>query len=135
MAVLYRYRAGIPWHNLPTRFGDWKNVHRRLRRWCESGVIERIFHHLAATHGNEYMMTDSTIVRAHQYSAGALKKRARIRPSDAHEADRPQRSMPFAMLWATWWNSPSHRDRVPISPRPSPCGKHQPGCLPCRQSL
>lgn len=42
-AVLYRYRAGIPWRDLPNRFGDWKNVHRRLRRWCESGVIERVF--------------------------------------------------------------------------------------------
>ncbi|WP_339078853.1 IS5 family transposase [Novacetimonas hansenii] len=73
-AVLYRYRAGIPWRDLPARFGDWKNVHRRLRRWCESGVIERIFRDLAADHDNEYMMIDSTIVRAHQHSAGALKK-------------------------------------------------------------
>ncbi|WP_338111341.1 IS5 family transposase [Novacetimonas pomaceti] len=73
-AVLYRYRAGIPWRDLPARFGDWKNVHRRLRRWCEGGVIERIFRHLAADHDNEYMMIDSTIVRAHQHSAGARKK-------------------------------------------------------------
>ncbi|OAZ58253.1 uncharacterized protein SRCM100623_03022 [Acetobacter pasteurianus] len=85
-AVLYRYRAGIPWRDLPARFGDWKNVHRRLRRWCESGVIERIFRYLAADHDNEYMMIDSTIVRAHQHSAGALKKGVRIRPSDDHEA-------------------------------------------------
>jgi transposase len=81
-AVLYRYRAGIPWRDLPARFGDWKNV----RRWCESGVIERIFRYLAADHDNEYMMIDSTIVRAHQHSAGAPKKGARIRPSDVHEA-------------------------------------------------
>ncbi|QHC37341.1 IS5 family transposase [Komagataeibacter xylinus] len=73
-AVLYRYRAGIPWRDLPARFGDWKNVHRRLRRWCEGGVIERIFRHLAADRDNEYMMIDSTIVRAHQHSAGARKK-------------------------------------------------------------
>ncbi|QOF94726.1 IS5 family transposase [Novacetimonas hansenii] len=76
-AVLYRYRAGIPWRDLPARFGDWKNVHRRLRRWCESGVIEQIFCYLAADHDNEYMMIDSTIVRAHQHSARALKKGAR----------------------------------------------------------
>jgi transposase len=31
-AVLYRYRAGIPWRDLPERFGDWKNVHRRFSR-------------------------------------------------------------------------------------------------------
>ena len=85
-AVLYRYHAGIPWRDLPARFGDWKNVHRRLRRWCESSVIEKIFYHLAADHDNEYMMIDSTIVRAHQHSDGALKKGARIRLSDDHEA-------------------------------------------------
>ena len=33
-AVLYRYRAGIPWRDLPERFGDWKNVHRRFSRWA-----------------------------------------------------------------------------------------------------
>jgi transposase len=29
-AVLYRYRAGIPWRDLPERFGDWKIVHQRF---------------------------------------------------------------------------------------------------------
>jgi transposase len=37
-AVLYRYRAGIAWRDLPERFGDWKNVHRRHSRWAKSGV-------------------------------------------------------------------------------------------------
>ena len=37
-AVLYRYRAGIPWRDLPERFGDWKNVHRRFARRAASGV-------------------------------------------------------------------------------------------------
>lgn len=80
-AVLYRYRAGIPWRDLPERFGDWKVTHKRLRRWCESGVFERIFKALSEDRDNEYMMLDSTIIRAHQHSAGALKKTARIRPS------------------------------------------------------
>ena len=39
-AVLYRYRAGIPWRDLPERFGDWENVHRRFSRWAKSGVLE-----------------------------------------------------------------------------------------------
>ena len=86
-AVLYRYRAGIPWRDLPERFGDWKNVHRRFRRWCEICVFERIFKMLAADHDNEYMMIDSTIVRAHQHSAGARKKREPARPSADPEAD------------------------------------------------
>lgn len=73
-AVLYRYRAGIAWRDLPERFGDWKNVHRRHRRWSESGVWESLFKHLASDADNEYAMIDSTIVRAHQHSAGAKKK-------------------------------------------------------------
>lgn len=69
-AILYRYRAGIPWHDLPARFGDRKNVHRRLRRWCEGGVIERIFRHLGPDRDNEYMIIDSTIVRAQPAQCG-----------------------------------------------------------------
>src|SRR5450756_2920508 len=66
-AVLYRYRTGIPWRDLPTRFGDWKIVHQRFSRWAKSGVFERIFKLLASDHDNEYMMIDATIVRAHQH--------------------------------------------------------------------
>ena len=42
-AVVYRYRAGIPWRDLPERFGDWKNVHQRFSRWAKSGVWQRSF--------------------------------------------------------------------------------------------
>jgi transposase len=82
-AVLYRYRAGIPWRDLPERFGDWKNVHRRYSRWAKSGVWQRVFEQLAAEADNEYAMLDSTIVRAHQHSAGAPKKTPRTRRSAA----------------------------------------------------
>lgn len=85
-AVLYRYRTGIPWRDLPARFGDWKNVHRRFSRWAKSGVWERIFQDLAADADNEYAMIDSTIVRAHQHSAGAKKKLARARRSGGRGA-------------------------------------------------
>ena len=86
-AVLYRYRTGSPWRDLPAHFGDWKNVHRRFSRWAKSGVWEQIFQHLSAAADNEYAMIDSTIVRAHQHSAGAQKKMARARRSGSHGAD------------------------------------------------
>ena len=81
-AVLYRYRAGIAWRDLPERFGEWKNVHRRFSRWAVSGVWLRVFAALSADADNEYAMIDATIVRAHQHSAGA-----RIRPSGGARAD------------------------------------------------
>jgi len=86
-AVLYRYRTGIPWRDLPPRFGDWKNVHRRFSRWAKSRVWRRVFQYLAKDADNEYAMIDSTIVRAHQHSAGAQKKPTRIKRSGAHAAD------------------------------------------------
>jgi transposase len=78
-AILHRYRTGIPWRDLPARFGSWKNTHRRFGRWCESGVFERILKHLASESDTEYVMIDATIVRAHQHSAGARKKMARTK--------------------------------------------------------
>ena len=38
-AALYRYRAGIPWRDLPERFGDWKSVHRRFSRWMVEALL------------------------------------------------------------------------------------------------
>ena len=83
-AVLYRYRAGIPWRDLPERFGAWKKVHTRFGRWAKTGVWERVFRYLAGEADNEYAMIDSTVVRAHQHSAGAMNKGDRAtRPSGA----------------------------------------------------
>ena len=86
-AVLYRYRAGIPWRDLPERFGDPIKVHTRFSRWAKSGVWARVFAHLAADADNEYAMIDSTIVRAHQHSAGAKKKLTKTKRSDGREED------------------------------------------------
>ena len=85
-AVLFRFRAGIPWRDLPERFGDWKIVYQRFNRWAKSGVFERVFKFLASDHDNEYMMIDATIVRAHQHSAGTQKKTVR-KPSVDPAAD------------------------------------------------
>lgn len=70
-AVLYRYRAGIPWRDLPERFGDFRVIHTRHTRWSQCGVWKRVFERLADDPDNDYAMIDSTIVRAHQHSAGA----------------------------------------------------------------
>jgi len=86
-AVLYCYRAGIPWRDLPERFGDPIKIHTRFSRWAKSGAWKKIFEMLAADADNEYAMIDSTIVRAHQHSAGAKRGRSTTKPSAAAEAD------------------------------------------------
>src|ERR1700680_1287902 len=84
-AVLYRFRTGCPWRDLPERFGSWKAVHQRFSRWAKSGVFERIFKLLASDHDNEYMMIEPTMGRANQLSAGARKKTARKPSADRAE--------------------------------------------------
>jgi len=71
--VLYRLRTGIPWRDLPERFGKWSSTYQRFNRWTKSGVFSRVFDILSSNPDNEYNMIDSTIVRAHQHSAGAAK--------------------------------------------------------------
>jgi transposase len=86
-AVLYRYRAGIAWRDLPERFGDFRIIHTRHTRWSKSGVWEKIFKVLSEDRDNEYAMLDSTIVRAHQHSAGAKKKKMKTKPSEEVKVD------------------------------------------------
>ena len=62
-------------------------MHQRFSRWAKSGVWQQIFQLLAADADNEYAMIDSTIVRAHQHSAGAKKKPAKTKRSGALVAD------------------------------------------------
>ena len=82
-AVLYRYRAGIPWRDLPERFGDFRVIHTRHTHWSRRGVWKRVFERLAEDPDNEYAMIDSTIVRAHQHAAGAKGGTTRRKPSGA----------------------------------------------------
>ena len=79
-AVIWKFRSGAPWRDLPERFGAWKNIHTRFSRWAKSGVWESFFKTLADDPDNEYAMIDATIVRAHQHSAGALKKGGSTKP-------------------------------------------------------
>ena len=74
--VLWVLRSGARWSDLPERYGKYKSAHTRFMRWARSGVWERIFADLVADKKNQYLMIDSTIVRAHQQAATGRKKGA-----------------------------------------------------------
>ena len=86
-AVLYRYRGGVAWRDLPERFGDYRVIHTRFSRWAKKGIWEKIFKILAQDADNEYAMIDSTIIKAHQHSAGARKKKGKTKPSEEAAQD------------------------------------------------
>jgi len=63
-------------------FGEWNSVFRRFSRWSRKGVWWRIFEAMSDDPDFEYLIVDSTIVRAHQHAAGAKKGGLKIRPPD-----------------------------------------------------
>ena len=77
--VLWVLRSGAHWHDLPERYGKYKSLHKRFSRWAATGVWEKIFHELLCDRKNQYLMIDSTIVRAHQQAATGRKKGAKTR--------------------------------------------------------
>jgi transposase len=99
-AVLYVARTGIAWRDMPAEFGHWDAVYNRFRRWESRGVWRQLWQHLQQEEFNvaKDLFIDSTIVRAHQHAAGALKKTVGKRPRlwAALGVDFPPKSMPAA---------------------------------------
>lgn len=72
-AVLWVAKTGAPWRDLPERFGPWNSAWRRFDRWAKKGVWQRLFEALQDS-DLEWLILDSTVIRAHPCAAGAEKK-------------------------------------------------------------
>lgn len=71
-AVVWLMRTGCPWADLPERFGKFDTVRKRFRRLAQKGVWQRLFDALQMPEW-DWVMLDSTVVRAHQHAAGQKK--------------------------------------------------------------
>src|SRR2546429_7573593 len=75
--ILWKLATGVPWRDLPERYGPWQTVYTRFRRWTRAGVWDQL---LAAVQRQadaagaldwELDFVDGTGMRAHQPAAGA----------------------------------------------------------------
>ena len=69
-AVMWIAKTGAPWRDLPEHYGKWATAHKRFIRWSKNGIWQMIFNTLAVDADTEWLMIDSTIVRAHQHASG-----------------------------------------------------------------
>lgn len=73
--VLWMARAGCAWRLLPEEYGSWNSIYKRFARWQEKGVWQALLDGLSEDADLEWLMLDSTVVRAHACAAGAKKMR------------------------------------------------------------
>ena len=72
-ALLWMARSGARWRDLPERSGNHQAVKRRYYRWVERDALGGFLAALASDADLEWLLIDSTVVRAHQHAAGARK--------------------------------------------------------------
>ncbi|WP_449341172.1 IS5 family transposase [Streptomyces canarius] len=76
--IVWKFRTGTAWRDVPERYGPWHTLHTRFRRWALDGTFERMLQAAqaradAAGEIDWLVSVDSTVVRAHQHAAGARK--------------------------------------------------------------
>jgi len=69
-AVLFRAKTGLPWRDLPERFGPWKSVYNRFTNWAKKGHWATIFRELQLEVDQTGSIVDGSVVRAHQDASG-----------------------------------------------------------------
>jgi len=69
--IFYILRTGVPWRDLPDRYGPRTTIYNRYVRWGERGVWQRIFDALATECEDALIFIDSSIVKAHRAAAGS----------------------------------------------------------------
>ncbi|AIY02014.1 hypothetical protein ART_2415 [Arthrobacter sp. PAMC 25486] len=76
--IIYRYRPGIPWRDLPERFGPWQSVWKRHRRYSLDGTWGQVLAVLltqadTAELINWEVSVDSTVNRVHQHGSNMAR--------------------------------------------------------------
>src|SRR5450631_2461563 len=91
-AIFYVLRTGMPWRDLPARYGPYTTAYNRFNRWSRRGIWKRVFDALAAKSRDRLHLIDSAIVKAHRSASGAKGGR-KIRRSASAGAGAARKSM------------------------------------------
>lgn len=78
--VFFILKTGSQWRALSYFYTNWRGVHKRYFHWCKKGVWDELLSFFSSEYDSEYIMIDSTVIRAHacsaRYSKGNQKTEA-----------------------------------------------------------
>ena len=77
--ILWIFRTGAPWRDLPADYGPWSSCFNRFNRWTSQGVWQIIWEALKDDVDNENYSIDGSIVKAHQDACRIKKSRRGFR--------------------------------------------------------
>jgi len=97
--ILWRFRTGAPWRDVPERYGPRTTLYNRFVRWRAAGVWDRFLDAVSKAYDGDIVMIDSSCVRVHQHGAavkrGAGDRRRWLHGTFSwradHEDPRPRR--------------------------------------------
>ena len=71
-AVFWVLRTGAPWRDLPPDYGKFGSIHKRYKRWCDTGRWEKILEQVIEEPDFEWLMIDASHCKVHPHAAGAV---------------------------------------------------------------
>lgn len=109
--MLWVLRCGSPWRDMPERYGSWKTVYSRFRRWTDDGTLDKILARLRARIDHDGLIdwdtqhqvgcVDGSNIRASKAAAGGGLRGApqspKTTPSDGQGAGSAPRSIWFVV--------------------------------------
>ena len=64
--ILWRFRIGSSWQDVPERYGPCTTLYNRFCRWRASCVWDRLLDAVSRAYNGDIVMIDSSCVRVHQ---------------------------------------------------------------------
>jgi transposase len=73
--IFWRRRTGVPWADIPARYGPYTTCVYRFKRWRKAGHWAHILEAVSDAYDGDMQIIDLSSIRVHQHAANGQKRR------------------------------------------------------------